>query len=253
MAPESNGESWSTRSDRLVGIHQPNFLPWLGYFDKLARADVFVLLDTVQFPLTGGTWMNRVRLLVAERPAWITVPIVRHQRRGHSVRDVRIDNSQPWRARVLRTIEQNYARAPFFAEVMPHLSRVIEVATDDLATFNENGIRTLAAALQLDPSKIVRASSLGASGRSTDLLVALTRAVGGTAYMCGGGASGYQEDAKFADGGVRLVHQQFVHPVYPQRCGSPIPGLSVVDALMSCGFEGVARFTNPAWGTSFVN
>jgi len=62
---------------RVVAIHQPNFLPWLGYFDKLARADTFVLLDSVQFPKRNGTWMNRVKLLVGGEPGWITVPIVR--------------------------------------------------------------------------------------------------------------------------------------------------------------------------------
>jgi hypothetical protein len=202
---------------------------------------VFILLDTVQFPMTGGTWMNRARLLVGKQPAWVTVPIVRHTGSVRSVRDTRIDNTQRWRARMLRTIEQNYVRARFFGEVMPHVSRLLHLKTDELATFNEMGVRTLAAAMGLDASKVVRASSLDVTAHSTDLLIALTKAVGGTAYMCGGGASGYQEDSKFAQSGVRLVYQRFRHPSYPQLCESAKPGLSVVDAMMACGFEGAAQ------------
>lgn len=227
-------------SERLVAIHQPNFLPWLGYFNKLARADVFILLDTVQFPMTGGTWMNRVRLLVDKRPAWITVPIVRRAGSLRAIRSTRIDDTRPWRTKMLRTIEQSYARAPFVDEVLPQVSRLINLDTDQLAEFNEIGVRALAAAMGLDTSKVIRASELDVTGRSTDLLVDLTRAVDGTAYLCGRGASGYQEDEKFARSGLRLIYQEFEHPSYPQLCEPPQLGLSVIDAMMGCGLDGAA-------------
>jgi WbqC-like protein family len=239
LSPESQTYS-SAADERIVAIHQPNFLPWLGYFDKLARADVFILLDCVQFPMKGGTWMNRVRLLISKRPAWITVPIVRRGGSMRSIRDTRIDNARSWRANMLRTIEQSYARAPFFDEVMPQVARLINAETDELATFNEAGVRALASALCLDTSKIIRASSLNVSGSSTDLLIALTKAVDGTAYLCGGGARGYQEDEKFPQAGIRLLYQGFQHPTYPQLCRSPEPGLSIVDAMMGCGSQGAA-------------
>ena len=81
-----NREPAGVPGQRLVAIHQPNFLPWLGYFDKLARADVFILLDTVQFPKKAGSWMNRARLLVGGEPSWITVPVVRSY---HGLRSTR--------------------------------------------------------------------------------------------------------------------------------------------------------------------
>lgn len=223
---------------RLVAIHQPNFLPWLGYFDKLARADVFVLLDTVQFPKSGGTWMNRVRLGVGAEPAWITVPVVRAYSGRRRVNEIRIDERRPWRARMLRTIEQSYAWAPFFDEVMPLVRRLLMIDTDVIADFNESGIRILASSLGLDQRKITRSSLYGTSGSSTDLLIELTRAVGGTAYLSGAGADGYQDPDKFARSGVELVRQEFDHPTYPHRFNPAVPGLSVVDALMACGFAG---------------
>jgi hypothetical protein len=84
-------------TQRLVAIHQPNFFPWLGYFDKLARADVFILLDDAQYPKTGGTWSNRVQLLINEKPAWVTVPVVRSYHGVRQIREMRIDEQRPWR------------------------------------------------------------------------------------------------------------------------------------------------------------
>ena len=226
---------------KVVAIHQPNFLPWLGYFDKLARADVFVLLDSVQFPRTSkGTWVNRVNLLVGGKAAWATVPIVRAEGSERDIRDVRIDDVQPWRKKLLRTIELTYRRAPHFDEVFPLVEELLATATDALADFNERNIRRIARELGLDESKLVRSSSFPTDAQSTDLLIELTRAVGGTTYLAGGGASGYQEDEKFAEAGLELRYQRFEHPTYPQLVEEFVPGLSVVDALMNCGAAGTA-------------
>jgi hypothetical protein len=227
-------------SRTVVAIHQPNFLPWLGFFDKLARADVFVLLDSVQFPRTSkGTWINRVKLLVGGREQWATVPVVRSEGSALPIADVRIDEGQPWRKKLLRTIELNYRRAPAFEDAFPLVSELLSTPGDRIATFNEQNARRLAEALELDTGKIVRSSELAVDGQSTDLLIELTLAVGGTAYMPGGDAYRYQEDEKFAVRGVELRPQDFVHPTYPQTVEPFVPGLSLVDALMNCGSAGV--------------
>ncbi len=231
-----------------MAIHQPNFLPWLGYFDKLARADVFVLLDSVQFPRTSkGTWMNRVKLLVGAKAAWVTVPIVRAEGSVRVVRDVRIDDSQPWRTKVLRTIEHNYRRAPHFADVFPIVEEVVSAPTDNLADYNERGVRRLASELGLDAAKFVRSSSLSVKGHASELLAELTKAVGGSAYLTGGLApEAYQEDEKFAAAGVEVVYQDFQHPTYPQPVDPPVHGLSIVDALMNCGIAGTSELVEHA-------
>lgn len=226
---------------KTVAIHQPNFLPWLGFFDKLARADVFVLLDSVQFPRTSkGTWINRVKLLVGGAARWVTVPIVRSAGSALAIRDVRTDDTQPWRTKLLRTVELNYRRARAFDEVFPLVSELIATEDDHIAAFNERNVRRLADALGLDPSKIVRSSELGVEGQSTDLLIELTLAVGGTTYMPGADAYRYQQDEKFAARGVELAPQAFAHPTYPQPVEPFVPGLSTIDALMSCGFAATA-------------
>jgi hypothetical protein len=223
---------------RVVAIHQPTFLPWLGWFDKLARADVLVLLDATQFPRTSrGTWMNRVQVLINRQPRWLTVPVVRAGRGTQDLREVRVDDAQPWRDKLLRTLHLSYARAPFFDEHFPLIQEIVEQPTDLLAEFNERGVRRLAEALRLDATKLVRASDLDAEGGSTELLVQLTRAAGGSAYLSGDGAAGYQDDELFAHAGLELLYQEFEQQPYPQLADTFTPGLSVVDALFSVGAE----------------
>jgi hypothetical protein len=225
-----------------VAIHQPNFLPWLGFFDKIARADVFVLLDSVQFPKKGGTWVNRVRILVNGRETWLTVPIERSYHGTRAIREMRIrDDDGRWRETAIKTLRSAYGRAPFFDAIEAELQPLLRDATSDLATFNERAIRRICALLDLD-TPLVRASELDADGAATDLLVSLVRAVGGDAYLAGGGAGGYQEDEKFAAAGIELRYQRFEPPVYPQRgSDTHVPGLSVVDAFAHVGPDGTRR------------
>lgn len=231
----------------IVAIHQPNFLPWLGYFDKLARADLFVVLDNVAAQQTGGAYTNRVEVLVGGKRSWLTVPIARGTEARRRIADLRVVDSNPWRRKLRATIEQSYARAPFFAAVMPMVHALLERPGDRLADFNLAALTTIADLLWLEPRRIIRASALDVSGAGTDLLIAIVRAVGGTTYLCGGGAGSYQDDAKFSAAGLALQYQDFRHPVYPQVNASAfVAGLSVVDALMNCGYEGVSGLLDAA-------
>jgi hypothetical protein len=226
----------------IVAAHQPNFLPWLGFFDKLARADTLILLDDVQFPRSGaGVWTNRVRLLVGGQPRWATVPIVRAGRGVVQVGQVTIDESQAWRSKLVRTIEVNYARAVRFSETFPLVRELVETPESNLASYNEHNVRLLAEALELDPAKLRLSSSIPTTGHGTDLLVELTCAVGGTSYLSGDGSGGYQDVSRFAAAGIDLVFQRYRHPTYPQLGHVHVPGLSVVDALLNCGFDASAE------------
>jgi hypothetical protein len=227
---------------RVVAAHQPNFLPWLGFWDKLVRADVLVFLDDVQFPRrSAGYWTNRVRLLVGGRPAWATVPIVRSGAGVQEVREVAIDESQPWRERLLRTIRHSYARAPHFADAFEFVRELVETRATRLAEYNELNVRRLARELGLDAGKLVHSSELGAPGSGTDRLIALTRAAGGTVYLSGDGSEGYLDPSRFAGDAPALRFQEYRHPTYAQAAPGFVPGLSIVDALLSCGVDGTRR------------
>ena len=237
-----------TSSGPLVAIHQPNFFPWLGFFDKIARADIFVVLDDAQFAKSGaGTWCNRVRLLFNGVPTWMTMPVRRDYHGVRRVNEMAIVNGQPWREKMRRSIRAHYGRAAFFAAVFPVIERLLDNPTESLADYNLNGIRAVCEALSIDARRIVLSSSLAVDALATDRLIGIVKRVGGTAYLTGGGAGGYQEDDKFAAAGIELRYQNFQHPRYPQgQTDEFVPGLSCLDALLHCGFDGVAALLRPA-------
>ncbi len=217
----------------VVAIHQPNFFPWLGYFDKIRRADIFVFLDEVDYPRAGssgmGSWVNRVRIDMHGKPGWATCPVKRAPL-GTPIRAIDIDDSRPWRQKLLKTLRSSYAKSDHRWAALDLLEPMITCCESNLAVYNMNNIQGLASALGLDVS-FFRQSELDVSGRSTDLLINIVKAVGGTAYLSGDGAGGYQDESQFVEAGIGLLMQGFEPKPYadPERF---MPGLSIIDYLM---------------------
>lgn len=221
----------------IAAIHQPNFFPWLGYFNKIARCDVFVVLDDVQYQKTGSSWSNRVKLLVGGEPRWVTAPV---RRRPHGT--TRIDElswaGDPWREKLLRTLASNYAGAAFYCETMELLEPLVRNDETLVERYNMHAVQAICAALGLGRT-FVSASRFRIDSGSNERLIELCRAVDCDTYLAGGGAQEYQHDDLFAAAGVALRYQDFRHPTYPQRgVRDFVPGLSIIDALMNCGIPG---------------
>lgn len=226
----------------VVAIHQPNFFPWLGYFDKLAKCDVFVFLDDVQSPKTGGTWQNRVKLRRGPVGRWITAPVNRDYHGLRQVGQIEFID-QPWRESMLHTLATDYGRAPAFQESMEVLRPLILNPEQNIAKYNRHAIATIAARLGIDRPVFHWSSEWRVDAQSNELLAHLTKAAGGDTYLCGGGSAGYFDSAVFAAAGLATVVQDFQHPVYPQAPGGEfVPGLSVIDSVMHCGWSQVSRF-----------
>jgi hypothetical protein len=227
----------------LVAIHQPNFFPWLGYFDKLRRADIFIFLDAVDYPRAGsggmGSWCNRVRIAVRNEPHWITCPIQRMPL-GSPIHAAIIDDRQPWRVKLRKTFEANYRKAPRYDETLELLEPLIHSPEINLSAFNIAAVRAISGYLGLKTQFMLQ-SELPHCGQATELLASLVKSVGGDTYLAGGGASGYQEDHLFAKHGIALTYQGFTPKVYgdPERF---VPGLSIIDYLM---WDGRTLFSNP--------
>jgi len=224
----------------VVAIHQPNFFPWLGFFDKMARCDTFVLMDNVQLP--NRSLVNRVRLMISGEPRWATVPVLRAHGTLARIGDVMIDESQPWRPKLARSIEMSYAKSPHFKTVFPAVKALVENPDSRLAGYNAHAIRSIAGLLGLS-TPLVLGSDVGGEGQATELLASMVRRVPGDAYLCGAGAAGYQDDDSLRAAGIKVVHQNFEHPAYPQTVkGQFVPGLSVIDVLMNQGADATRRF-----------
>ena len=218
---------------RVCAIHQPNFFPWLGFFDKIRRADVFVFLDQVHYPKSGSSmssWCNRVRVMVNRAPHWMSCPVVREH--GAQIIDtVRINNARPWRDDIRRTLEASYRRAPNFADTFALVERLLAYETDSLAEFNINAIRTLSDRFGCTPQWIRQSELAPMNEMATERLVGICRAVGADVYLSGDGSADYLDAPAFDRTGIELRYQNFIEPPYGDVARF-IPGLSVIDRLM---------------------
>lgn len=223
---------------RVVAIHQPNYLPWLGYFHKMFRCDVFVFLDDVQ--MSRQSYTQRVQVLQGMEPRWLTVPILHSGHFGQSIKDTRCDPRVPWARKHAATLQASYGRHPCFATVFPDVGEQLSRNPENLADVNVGLIERLAARLAA-PCAFVRSSTLGVVVEDpTDRLVALVQSLGGTSYLHGGGGTKYQDAERFTAAGIELVAQGFRPEPYPQRGPAQfVGGLSVVDALFNLGYDAV--------------
>jgi len=214
-----------------VAIHQPQYLPWLGHFAKLAAADCWIFLDTVQYEKNG--WQNRNRIKTLRGAQWLTVPV--KAALGTLIRDVEIDVAQPWARKHCTALRVNYARAPYFARYFAELEELIRRPWRLLADLNVEVTRFLAGAVGLS-RRMVRASELpSASADPTGRLLDLCRAVGAETYLAGQDGARYMDMEQFRAGRVAVLAQEYQHPTYTQLDGDFLPFLSVVDLLLSHG------------------
>lgn len=223
----------------IVAAHQPHFLPWLGYLDKLAKSQVFVVMDDLQFEKEN--FQNRNRMKLDRGAAWLTVPLVRG---AHTDRicDKRIDNTgrggrHHWQHRIWRTLVTHYGRAPHWERYAPALEDVFTRPWELLVELDLHMLELARTWLHIT-GPILRASSLGLTGQKTERILAMCRAVGARTYLTGrGGSVGYLDLGAFARAGVGVIWQRFHHPQYPQRyAGLGFSShLGFLDLLLNCG------------------
>jgi hypothetical protein len=227
----------------MIAIHQPNFIPWLGYFYKLACADQFVFADSLQF--TKGSFINRNRIKTNSGTAWLTVPVLTRGRFAQYICDVEIVNDRNWARKHLATIGAHYRRAPYFHEVFPLLESVYAQGTLGplLVSFNIALIRCLCSYLDLQPI-FIRASELRVEGKGTQLLQRICQKLGANRYLAGSGARNYQDDGRLISAGIQPLYSDFRAEKYPQLGNGFVENLSIVDAVMNCGTS-VRQFITP--------
>jgi hypothetical protein len=226
----------------IVTIHQPHFLPWLGYLQRMAQADLFVLLDHVQFE--RANYQNRMRIRMPgaapDEARWITVPVVQRSQK-ETILDKEIDNSRRWGPAHFATVRQAYREAPWLGHYAAELRAILEHPWRKLVDLNGATLQFLRDAFDIR-TPIVRSSELFVSGAKSELVLSICKAVGATTFLGGlGGSRHYIDAAAFAREGVRVEWQQFKHPVYRQCGGAPfMPGLTSLDMLFNCGARSAA-------------
>jgi hypothetical protein len=217
----------------IVAIHQPHYLPWLRYVDKMARADIFVLLDDAQYTKNG--WQNRNKIKCATGWTYLTVPVV--DAFGKPINQVRVNPAERWAHRHQQALLTNYSRAPHFRTYWDAFAEVYRRPWDRLADLNLHLLQVLRDLLGIR-ARLILSSGMGVSGRATPRLVAICRTLGADAYLTGDYAAAHHlETDLFEKAGIQVVRQNWQCPRYPQLFPQAgfVPDLSVVDLLFNVG------------------
>jgi len=233
----------------IITIHQPNFLPWIGYFYKILKCERFVFLDNVQY--TKNSFINRNKIKTSQGELWLTVPVSFHF--GQKIFEVKIDNSFDWRKKHLKTLELNYRKAPFFDEIYSLIEEVYyKDGWESISDLNIELILKICNYLNIE-REFIRSSDLGVDGKATELLISIVKELNGKVYLSGFGGAKYQEERLFEEAGIKLVYYDFQHPIYNQLYGSFIPNLSIIDLLFNSGklSADVIRNSNPEVKNSY--
>ena len=218
----------------IVTIHQPNFLPWAGLFYKMAKADLFVYADTLEY--SKGSYTQRVQIKTHNGVRWLSLPVLHTGGVGERILDLRCGGRPDWSRRLVDSLKGNYLKCPHYHPYADEIARIILSGEDRLAELNVQLMDTLASALGITTTR-VRASVVQPQAYldPTDWIIATCKAVGADTFLSGFGGTGYQNEAAYAANGIRLIYTDFQHPTYPQPHGEFVKGLSVVDLLFNCG------------------
>lgn len=220
-------------------ITQPTYLPWLGYFQQMARAQHFVFLDSVQYVARSWHSRNRLRARTGE-VFWLSVP-VEHASRATPLGSIRIARDHDWPRRHLQSLRMHLGKAPFFELAHEVVAAEFAAGHEYLADLNVALISRVATLLGLSP-RFARASAMAGDGARSQLLLSLCCQLGVRRYHTSAGSRAYLEvdEPMFADAGISVSYQDWPHPEYPQQGAGFISHLSVVDTLANLGAAGTA-------------
>lgn len=222
-------------ASKTVAIHQPNYIPWLGYFYKMAKADTFVYLDTVQFP-RGQSFANRNKVKTHNDTTWLTIPITHPDGSAGkaSYREVEFAGER-WKKKHLKTLKFNYKKAPYYDDIYPLMEKHIrEHDTFVELTFHLN--EAIAGYLDIKTETVLLSDIIQDYGEKTQLIIDICEELKADQYLSGtGGGQDYNDEEQLKNNGIQLKYSDFTHPTYPQLWGEFVSHLSIIDLLFNCG------------------
>lgn len=230
----------------VIGILQPGYLPWLGFFEQMCRSDVFVIYDDVQYDKEG--WRNRNRIKTANGIQWLTVPVLLKGSGNQMILDARIDNITNWRKKHLAAISQNYSKAPCFKEYIGAFEEAYARDWEFLVDLDMHLIRILAGCLGLGHKKIIRSSTLDIQGDRIERLIKICETFGADVFYEGASGRNYIDERAFLERGVKIEFQSYQHPTYHQLYGDFTPNMSVIDLLFNHGTDSLRIIMGQAKG-----
>lgn len=212
----------------ILSAHQPQYLPYLGFWNKLINSDIHVILDDVKF--TRGAFINRNRIKTSKGQGWLTIPI---KRSNCKISELKTANSI-WSIKHLKSLIANYSRAQYFDDYIKYFKEFYSKNLENVLEIDVTLIKDTSKMLSIK-TKIIMLSDINVEGDSTERLVNLCSVLKCDTYLSGAGGKNYLNESLFNSSGIKLVYQNFKHPTYHQLFGEFIPNLSIVDSLFNCG------------------
>ncbi len=220
----------------IISVHQPQYIPWLGYFDKIARSDAFVFLDNVQYK--PREFQNRNKIRTKNGWLWLSVPVLSKGKARQVISGVMIDNELTWAKDHLLSLKTCYGRAKYFNRYFGFFEELYGKPWDKLVKLNVEIIKYVLKELSIK-TPIYFESDMGITTAKTDRIVDICKELKADNYLSGSGGRNYIEEDKFSSSGIKLTYQEFVHPVYDQQFMKTkddfIPYMSIVDLLFTEG------------------
>jgi hypothetical protein len=216
----------------IVSIHQPDYIPYIGYFNKISQSDIFVFLNDVQFSNDNMHHWNKIKTPQGE--CRLKIPV--ECSFGDYIEQVLTKNQLKWREKHLKTLEMNYSRAPFFKEFFPDYKELLMADYSSLAEMNITINRFICGKFGFK-TKFLLSSEIGINTAKEERVIDICLSLAGTTYISGNGAKAYQVESHFKDQGINLVYTDYKSFEYPQLWKEFIPNLSIVDYIFNCGFD----------------
>ena len=217
----------------IVSINQPAYLPWLGYFHRIAISDAHIVLDHVQ--LEKNSFTNRNKIRTRESWGWLTVPVQTAGKFGDlSIKEVEIANQKPWPAKHWQTLRLNYSKAPFFDQHAVFFERIYGRRWEKLGELAREITKYLLDAFGIR-TKLYFSSQMAVSGKKDELVLNLCRELGATVYLSGPLGRNYLREELFSHQQIAVRYDDYQHPVYPQVYPGFEPYMAAIDLLFNCG------------------
>jgi hypothetical protein len=236
-------------TQKTLSIHQPTFFPWMGLFDKINRSNLYYVFDHVAVS-SGKGWHSRSKILNNGKEQWLTIPIQKSGKSGQTYKDIEITNNKTFIRKHLGTLRQAYVKAPFFQQIYKDIEVLYNRMSIGLVDFNIDCLELFCNRLNIDLDYIKTCTLIEDNPNldlesGNELVLSLAKISGCPNYLSGNGCLDFIDPESFKNCNINFYFQDFVHPVYPQLGSKDfVPGLSIIDAAMNLGWEGVGELLN---------
>ena len=229
----------------IISIHQPNYIPWIGYFHKIALSDVFVVFDDIQFP-RGKDFIFRNKIKTENGAKWLSVPI-KNKSELTSIKNVEINNDVEWNKKHIDSIYSNYHKTEFFEDYFKKIESIMDKKWKLLIDLNLEINKTILELLQIN-TKIIRSSELDVKELGTMKILKIIEKLDGSVYLTGWGPGSRRyiegNEERFSESGIDIKLQKIVIPQYKQCFENFIPNLSILDMLFNIELEQIRKIIN---------